>query len=148
VHFPEIPAADLARTQVNPSSFHPAAAAASDWEQQLKAVVMASCRTQEHQQLCQPELAASSPWELNVAVCPQVSVVGGVLRPASVGVQQTSSCQWGKEQSELSSMWVMQHVVAGSGLEAEVVLITCVDTGLAIRECRAGIRHIGCKRKQ
>lgn len=74
VHFAEVSAADLQRLKVRQDQFHPAAAATSDWAQHLQAVVMDSDRSREHQQLCQPELVAVSPWELDVAVCPQVGV--------------------------------------------------------------------------
>jgi putative alpha-1,2-mannosidase len=72
VSFAEVQQAELLRLKVKQESFHPAAAAAVDWEAQLEAVVMASERSHEHKQLCKPELLASSPWELDVAVCPQV----------------------------------------------------------------------------
>lgn len=74
VHFAEVQPADLQRLKVQQQHFHPAAAAASDWAEPLQAVVMATDRSREHQQLCQPELVAVSPWELDVAVCPQVRV--------------------------------------------------------------------------
>jgi hypothetical protein len=72
VHFAEVQHADLLRLKVKADSFHPAAAAATEWNAALRAVVMAAQRGPEHQQLCKPELVANSPWELDVAVCPQV----------------------------------------------------------------------------
>lgn len=88
VQFAEVSQADLARLGVSPGSFHPAAAAAKDWQDALSAVVAASDRSLVHQQLCQPELIANSPWELDVAVCPQVCA--RVL----VCVPEAADCQY------------------------------------------------------
>jgi len=89
VHFAEIPQDALQRLKVQAGSFHPAAAAVKDWQEQLTDVVMAAKRCQHHKQLCQPELTARSPWELDVAVCPQVRGVQIMwhVMLASVGLQ-------------------------------------------------------------
>lgn len=72
VTFPEVPASEQEHARPPAAAgFHPAAAAAADWQQHLHAVVAASNRSAAHVVLCQPELRANSPWELQVAVCPQ-----------------------------------------------------------------------------
>lgn len=91
VSFAEVQQADLLRLKVQQDTFHPSAAAAADWEEQLHAAVMASERSREHQQLCKPELLANSPWELDVAVCPQVSP----QQPPGTPLYTTSICCWG-----------------------------------------------------
>jgi hypothetical protein len=72
VNFPDLPDAELQRLRVDASTFHPAAAAAVDWEAPLSQLVAADGRCQHHRQLCKPELLARSRMELNIAVCPQV----------------------------------------------------------------------------
>lgn len=74
VHFPHIPRAELELLGHSSSSsnFNPAAAAAADWQQALADLVAADGRCEYHLQLCEPELVARGPWELDVAVCPQV----------------------------------------------------------------------------
>lgn len=95
VHFAEIPEVALQRLKVQAGSFHPAAAAVKDWQEQLTDVVMAAKRCQHHKQLCQPELTARSPWELDVAVCPQVRAVQYIRRVALASVSlQGASGGW------------------------------------------------------
>jgi hypothetical protein len=110
VSFAEVQQADLLRLKVKQESFHPAAAAAADWEEPLEAVVMASERSREHQQLCTPELLASSPWELDVAVCPQVRPQRTPVRPPQqpymLPGQLSSSCQ--QQQQPPAHMQHMQ----------------------------------------
>eukprot|EP00882_Tetradesmus_deserticola_P003856 GHRQ01004080.1.p1 GENE.GHRQ01004080.1~~GHRQ01004080.1.p1 ORF type:complete len:667 (+),score=223.87 GHRQ01004080.1:292-2292(+) len=71
VNFPDVPDSELQRLAVDTAAFHPAAAAAVDWEAPLAQLVAADGRCQRHLQLCRPELLARSRMELNIAVCPQ-----------------------------------------------------------------------------
>jgi len=75
VHFPDIPGSELTRLNVPENDFHPAAAAAADWDSTLAKIVAADGRSKEHLSMCRPELLAKGQWELDVAVCPQVGVL-------------------------------------------------------------------------
>lgn len=96
VHFPDLEPEQLRGAGHDPAGFHPAAAAAADWQAPLAELVAAAAaadgRSSEHLGACTPELLARGAWELEVAVCPQVR---GSLQAGSSFVG--SSCrgvQW------------------------------------------------------
>lgn len=93
VHFPEIPQSELQHASYNISSYNPAAAAVADWQHQLADIVAADGRCEDHLRMCQPELIARGPLELDVAVCPQVQQQQAAWRPSGVGNQFDGMCQ-------------------------------------------------------
>jgi ribosomal protein L13E len=124
VNFPDLPEAELQRLRVDTSTFHPAAAAAADWEAPLSQLVAADGRCQHHRQLCKPELLARSRMELNVAVCPQVSC-------------RMSSCSSPTTYSKIISSSSSSR--SGSTMSFELLLSCCVlikDALLQPAACR------------
>lgn len=78
VQFARPPAAELARVlEGADEAAAPAYAAAADWAAPLADLVANDGRAHAHLKACQPQLIARRPWELDVAVCPQVCCVEG-----------------------------------------------------------------------